>query len=167
VYYSSRKHGFTLLELLIVCLLISISLAFAIPTLRNNLVSDELASGSRKVISLIKSCRSRAVSQHQSFLIFYDVAEGKFWYQPAETKDESKIAPSAISLPPGVQIRSVTQASTIKDKTTKQNSIWISKQGYMDKTAIELISKDNKSISLLISTFLPVIKVIEGSFVFQ
>ncbi len=166
MYDSSYKSGFTLLELLIVCLLVSISLAFAIPNLRNNLVTDELASGSRKVISLVKSSRSRAVSQHKAFFIFYDVSEGKFWYQPEETTDESKIAPPSITLPPGIQIRKVTQANTIENKKSKQNSIWISKQGYMDKTAIELIDKDNKSISLLISSFLPTIKVIEGSFVF-
>ncbi len=164
MYSSSYKQGFTLLELLIVCLLISISLAFAIPTLRNTLVTDELASGSRKVISLIKSSRAKAVSQHKAFFIFYDISEGKFWYQPEATKEESKIVPPSITLPPGIKIRKVTQAST--SKKAQQNSIWISKQGYMDKTAIELISKDNKSISLLISTFLPTIKVVEGSFVF-
>jgi prepilin-type N-terminal cleavage/methylation domain-containing protein len=166
MYCFSSKQGFTLLELLIVCLLISISLAFAIPTLRNTLVTDELASGSRKVISLIKSCRTRATSQHKAFFIFYDVSERKFWYQAAETENERNIAPPSITLPPGIQIRKVTQANTSTSKNAKQNSIWISKQGYMDKTAIELIDKNNQSISLLISAFLPTIKVIEGSFIF-
>ena len=67
------------LELLIVCLLISISLALAIPNLRRSMVTDELASGSRKIISLIKSSRARAVTSHKAFLICYDAAEGRLW----------------------------------------------------------------------------------------
>jgi len=167
VQHSGRKHGFTLLELLIVCLLISISLALAIPNLRRSMVTDELASGSRKIISLIKSCRARAVTRHEAFLIYYDAAEGRLWYQPAETKKETMIAHSSITLPPGIRIQEIKQATATSGQDSSQNTIWISKQGYMDKTAIHLVDGENRSLSLLISPFLPAIKVIEGTVNFK
>ena len=95
------------------------------------------------------------------------MAEGTLWYQPAEAKNKTNIAHSSITLPPGIQIRKITQASKSSNKKSNPNSIWISKQGYMDKTAIELVATDNTSITLLISAFLPIIKVIEGSIDFQ
>lgn len=146
-----------------VCLLISISLAFAIPNLRSSLMTDELAQGSRKIISLIKSSRAQAVSKNEAFLIYYDAAEDRLWYQPANTKEkeDTPIAHSSITLPPGIRIQGIKQLTT-SNKDLGQNGIWISKQGYMDKTAIQLADRDNTILSLLISPFIPTIKVIEG-----
>ncbi len=164
MHSSGRTHGFTLLELLIVCLLISISLTLAIPTLRSSLVTDELGSGSRKLISLIKSCRTQAVTKHQPFLIHYDTEEGKVWYQPATTEEETAITPSSVTLSAGIRIQAIKQANSKND--IGKNGIWVSKQGYMDKTAIQLIDKEHRSLSLLISPFLPTIKVVEGTIEF-
>jgi len=164
VGYSGHKRGFTLLELLIVCLLISISLTLAIPNLRSSLVTDELGSGSRKIISLIKSCRAKAVSGHKAFRIYYDAAEGKVWYQPAETEEtEELVTHSSVTLPPGIRIQEIKQATASNKQDFNKNGIWVSREGYMDKTAIRLIDDQNRSLSLLVSPFLPTIKVIEGS----
>lgn len=162
---SGHIRGFTLLELLIVCLLISISLTLAIPSLRSSLVTDELGSGSRKIISLIKSCRAKAISGHEAFRIYYDAAEGKVWYQPAETKedDETLVPHSSITLPPGIRIQEIKQATASNKQDFSKNGIWVSREGYMDKTAIRLTDNQNRSLSLLVSPFLPAIKVIEGS----
>ncbi len=164
MHSSDRTRGFTLLELLIVCLLISISLTLAIPSLRSSLVTDELGSGSRKLISLIKSCRAKATSQHKAFRIHYDTAEGKVWYQPAETEENETLVPhSSITLPPGVRIQEIKQATARNKQNFSKTGIWVSREGYMDKTAIRLADTKNRSLSLLISPFLPTIKVVEGS----
>ena len=52
----ANQQGFTLLELIIVCLLITVSLAFSVPNLRQALVIDQLAANSRKIMALISSC---------------------------------------------------------------------------------------------------------------
>lgn len=162
--HPALEKGFTLLELLIVCLLISISLGLSIPSLRSTLITDELASGSRKVISLIKSSRAKAVAEQKPYLIFYDSAERKLWYQQVEAENNEETAPSrsTVTLPAGIQIQEIKQASGSGDQDPAKNGIWISKQGYMDKTAILLVDGDNKNLSLLISPFLPTIKIVEG-----
>ncbi len=166
------QKGFTLLELLIVCLLISVSLGLSIPSLRSSLISDDLASGSRKVISLIKSCRAKAIAEQKPYLIFYDSAKREFWYQQEDEDNEeenkkSSPARASITLPGEIRVQEIKQATGSSDQDPAKNGIWISKQGYMDKTAIHLVGSGHKSLSLLISPFLPTIKIIEGTIDFK
>jgi len=163
---STGKQGFTLLELLIVCLLISISLGLSIPSLRSTLITDDLASGSRKVISLIKSARAKAVTNREPYLIFYDSAERKLWYRKANAADASD-AHSSITLPAGVRIEEIKQASEKSGRNPALDGLWISKQGYMDETGIQLTDKGNSILSLLISPFLPDIQVTDEAISFK
>jgi len=168
VLHTALQKGFTLLELLIVCLLISISLGLSIPSIRSSLITDELASGSRKVISLIKSCRAKAMSDQKPYLIFYDSADHTLWYRQADQKEKQELtARSSITLPDSVRIRQIQQATGSDDKSPAKEGIWISGQGYIDKTAIYLSDSGNNTLSLLISPFLPTIKVVEGSIDFE
>ncbi len=166
--HSALQKGFTLLELLIVCLLISISLALSIPSIRSSLITDDLASGSRKVISLIKSCRAKATSDQKPYLILYDTAERTLWYRPADQKEKQELtARSSITLPDTVQIRQIKQATGSSDKDPVKDGIWISRQGYVDQTTIYLSDSGNNNLSLLISPFLPTIKIVEGIIDFE
>lgn len=166
--HPTLQKGFTLLELLIVCLLISISLGLSIPSIRSSLLSDDLASGSRKVISLVKSCRAKAMSDQKPYLIFYDSAEHTLWYRQAEQKETQELtARSSITLPATVEVREIKQAAGSSDKDPAKDGIWVSKQGYVDQTAIYLSDDGNNNLSLLISPFLPTIKVVEGSIDFD
>ncbi|MBU0946281.1 MAG: hypothetical protein KKE53_17750 [Proteobacteria bacterium] len=152
-----------------VCFLISISLALALPTVRNSLMTDQLASGSRKIISLIKSARSKAVMTRQPYLIFLDPAEQRLWYQEAggDREEPSAAVHPSITLPAGVHILDIKQANSGNDQNALSNGLWISKQGYMDKTAIHLGDGSDKSISLLISPFLHTIQVLDGPVHFE
>lgn len=168
LHNPSTQRGFTLLELLIVCFLISISLGLAVPAIRNSLVTDQLAAGSRKIISLIKSARSKAVMTQQPYLIFLDPAEQRLWYQPVAGEDESSTAEHpSITLPSGIRVLDIKQAGGGREENPASNGLWISKQGYMDKTAIQLSDGNNKSVSLLISPFLPTIQVLDGPIHFE
>ena len=161
VHHSIRDQGFTLLELLIVCLLISISLGLSIPSLRSTLVTDELAAASRKVISLIKSSRAKATTAQEAYLIFYDPTERKLWYQRAD-EEKTDDATASITLPSDVTIQDIRQAGGGSGRDVMDRGIWISREGYMDKTAIQLVDNGNNSLNLLISPFLPTITITEG-----
>jgi len=163
---SARQEGFTLLELLIVCFLISISLAISIPSLRNSLLTDNLAAGSRKVISLVKSGRAHAITNREAYLILYDSAERKLWYQPANAEEPSETR-SSITLPTGVRIEQIKQSNEKSKRDPVKDGVWISKQGYMDTTDIQLTDDANNRITLLIAPFLPDIKVKEGAIDFK
>ncbi len=165
------QRGFTLLELLIVCLLITISLAISIPTLRSSLLTDQLAAGSRKVISLLTSARGRAARDGVPQLISFDLSERKIWYEAVpdresldgeentEETDGTVSVRSQILLPEGIRIEEISQAGGGDDYDPLKDGLWISKQGYMDKTFIRLSDEDNETLYLLIMPFFFDIKV--------
>lgn len=172
--YASAEYGFTLLELIIVCVLISISLALSMPTLRSAFVGDELAAGSRKVISLITSARDRAVREGVPQLVSYDAADRKLWYEPVPEENEQNKEEdggqqkrSQVILPEGVQIDEIQQASGKDDSRPLTDGLWISKQGYMDRTFIRLTDEDNESVYLIIMPFFFDIQVLDEFFGFD
>ena len=164
----TAKQGFTLLELLIVCLLISISLGLSLPSLRQSLITDQLAAGSRKVISLIQSGRSMAVRENEPYIIRQDPVNRTVWYEQAEIDEDgeetTEATPplrSSITLPEGIRIQRIQQANAGDKHNPEKEGLWISRQGYMDKTTIQLVDGDNNSINLLISPFLQRIKILD------
>ena len=174
----SAQHGFTLLELIIVCVLISISLALSLPTLRSAFVGDELAAGSRKVISLITSARGRAARDGVPQLVSYEDSSRELWYQPVEEEKEEEgekeekedVAPqrrSLVVLPEGVRIDAIQQASGGDDSRPLIDGLWISKQGYMDKTVIRLTDEDNTSMYLIMKPFFFDVQVADEFFGFD
>ena len=63
---SGNEAAFTLVELLVVCLLISLTLAVSVPALRDTLLTDQLKATSRKIIGAIRERREEAVRDQQS-----------------------------------------------------------------------------------------------------
>ena len=158
--FKSRK-GFTLLELIIVCLLITVSLAFSVPNIRQALVIDQLAASSRKVIALIKEVRNLAVQKQHPYLIHFDLDGKKIWYQQdiptAKNEKEPENPHPTIQLPSSVRLQDV-QTGTADKKTSGEVALWINRQGYMDQTILHLADDQNNIISIVLSPFLSTIK---------
>jgi len=158
----NNQQGFTLLELIIVCLLITVSLAFSVPNLRQALVIDQLAANSRKVIALIKEVRNLAAQKQQPYLIYFDLDRKKIWYQqdvPAlkeEKKHENHSYPS-IQFPPSVRIQDL-QIGTAEKKTSGEVVLWVNRQGYLEQTMLHLADDQENVISLSLSPFYGTIK---------
>lgn len=157
-----HQQGFTLLELIIVCLLITVSLAFTVPKLRQTMVVDQLAASSRKIIAMIKEVRNLAAQKQQPYVIHFDLDGKKIWYQPDAQKStkerETEKPPPGFQLPPTVHLQDI-QTGTAERKTAGDISLWINKQGYMDQTILHLVDDQDKVISLALSPFLSTIKV--------
>jgi prepilin-type N-terminal cleavage/methylation domain-containing protein len=157
----NNQSGFTLLELIIVCLLITVSLAFSVPRLRQTLVIDQLAASSRKVIALTKEVRQLAAQKQQPYLIYFDLDREKIWYQQdipesKETTEQGSPHPT-IQLPPSVHIQD-TLIGTTEKTTSGETTLWINKQGYMEQTILHLADDEDNIISLVFSPFLGTIK---------
>lgn len=152
-------------------MLISISLALSLPTMRSAFVGDELAAGSRKVISLITSARGRAARDGVPQLVSYEDSSRKLWYMPVEeeesekdgeeTDDADPLRRSLVTLPEGVRIDEIKQAGGGDDARPLQDGLWVSKQGYMDKTFIRLTDEDNVSMYLIIKPFFFDVQVVD------
>ncbi len=157
-----NQQGFTLLELIIVCLLITVSLAFSVPNIRQALVIDQLAASSRKVIALIKEVRYLAAQEQQPYLIHFDLDRGKIWYQQdiyeQQEENEQTVTFPGIQFPPSVHIQDVQTGEETEKKSSGEASLWINKQGYMDQTILHLADDHDNIISLELSPFLNTIK---------
>jgi prepilin-type N-terminal cleavage/methylation domain-containing protein len=158
-----NQHGFTLLELIIVCLLITVSLAFSVPNIRQAFVVDQLAASSRKIMALIKEVRIRAAQEQQPYVIHFDLDRKKIWYQPdvivpkdAKEQETPHAAPT-ITLPPSVRLQDI-QTGTAEKKGAGDVVLWINPQGYMDQTVLHLVDDRDNTISLELSPFLSTIK---------
>lgn len=156
-----NRQGFTLLELVIVCLLITISLAFSIPSFRQALVVDQLAASSRQVIALIREVRLLAAEEQQPYLIHFNLDRKKIWYQPDIPKPETEKEPTdsqpGLQLPASVRLQDI-QTGTAEKKQVGEVTLWINRQGYMDQTILHLADDQDNIISLVISPFLSTIK---------
>ncbi len=157
----ANQQGFTLLELIIVCLLITVSLAFSVPNLRQALVIDQLAANSRKVMALIKEVRNLAAQKQQPYLIYFDFDRKKIWYQqdvPASKEEIKQGAPRpSIQFPASVRIQDL-QIGTAEKKTSGEVALWVNRQGYMEQTILHLADDQDNIISLVLSPFFSTIK---------
>jgi len=159
--HTRNRQGFTLLELVIVCLLITVSLAFSVPSLRQALVVDQLAASSRQIIALIREVRLLAAQEQQPYLIHFDLDRKKIWYHPDIPKSEED--KEQMTSLPGFQLSSSVRLQDIQTGTTEKKrtgtvALWINRQGYLEQTILHLADDQENIISLVVSPFLSTIK---------
>lgn len=161
---SNHQDGFTLLELLVVCALIGMLLMTGVPAFREAVVDDTLRSDARKLIGYIKVVREKGVREQRSYLLYFDLAEKRVYHRLEEdkgseenTEDEKKI----LRFSDNVSIRDLWTKS---DGTLGSGlvELWVSRQGYLDRSVIHLENNDGEGVSLLVSPFLPDIEVRDG-----
>jgi type II secretory pathway pseudopilin PulG len=158
------ESAFTLFELLVVCALISVLLALAVPTLKNTLLTDPLKTSSRQVVGLIKAVREKAVRDQQGYLITFDLAENSIRFLKESAKgleDPEKAKTDVLRLAEPVRILDIwtkTEGKLDKDQPT----LWISKQGYIDETLIHLGNDKDEVISMLFSPFLGNVRITDS-----
>lgn len=157
--------GFTLLELIIVLLLIGLLLVVSVPTLRNSLIDDPLTATARRLIGYLDGVRDLAVREQQGYLVVVDLDENRIWHHPEQTAvaDRDAAPPETGVFAPaaGVRLRDIWQRGTgaVSGGTPE---VWISRQGYLERTAWHLEDGDGKVLSLLVVPFLPGVEVREG-----
>jgi len=158
------EHGFTLLELLIVAILISIMLAVSVPAFRNSLFTDPLKLSARQVIGTIREARQRAVSTEKGCELKVDIDANSLSLacpQPPEKEDQEKKPEPEItrilSLPSQVTITSVFDGAQ-EEHSTGIVSLWINNRGLMEPAIINL-SDGSEEIGLAQSPFISAIRM--------
>jgi type II secretory pathway pseudopilin PulG len=146
------QGGFTLMELLVVCILSLMFLSLGIPSFRNAIYVDQLDSTARKIIGTIKELRTMAASQQKPYLLHIDFDEHRIWYEIDETKNPLADEPkTGFSLSEDVKIDDV-QTRTQGKQNSGRVTLWITSKGYMDQTALHL-RRDQELLTLLFSPF--------------
>jgi len=79
------KKGFTLLELLIVLVIISIMAAFVGPRVAGSMSTLTLKTAAKKVASSLRYARSQATSESRPYFVLFDADKGRLTIKPGQT----------------------------------------------------------------------------------
>lgn len=106
VYWRCRRgvRGFTLLELVVVLVIVSVGLVLVAPRFSGALVGLELKGAARDVASGLRYARGRAIATGRETRLALDVDTGRYWIDGD---------PRERSLPNGVDLRLVVGRSEV------------------------------------------------------
>jgi len=155
-----------MVELLVVMVIISLVTAFAMPALRSTLFSDQLKATARRLIGFVTEVSQDAVSKQAEYVVNFDMEQNTVSALPlalvSGENDESKEKKEKrLVIPESVKVVDVTSASGGKN-AMGTSTLYFSKKGYVDKTAIHLRSDDGRDMTVVLSPFLGVIKVVDS-----
>lgn len=114
VHFRPRRHGFTLLELVLVMVLICAALAAATPSLRGFLTASRSRDAATQVLALTRYARAQAASQARIYRLNFDAGAGAYWLEvedgPGFVHTGTDFG-QVFSLPPGMQVEITTPAA--------------------------------------------------------
>lgn len=157
---SRSCRGFTLLELIVVMVLLSIMTAFAVPGIRTALFSDQLKATARQLIGLVNEIGQTARSNQQEYFLIFDSQSQAFRMQASKSEEDEQKR-KAVHVPEGIRVVDFTSAHGGTDSAGAL-SIRFSKKGYVDKTLIHLSDEDGRELTLALSPFLGVARLYDS-----
>lgn len=86
---SQRRHGFTLVELMIVIVMMAILSALIVPEMKGTLEGELLHSTSRKLMQATGIAYRQSVTSNQPHRLRVDTSRGRFQIERRATSDES------------------------------------------------------------------------------
>jgi prepilin-type N-terminal cleavage/methylation domain-containing protein len=154
--------GFTLLELLVVMLLITIVFAITVPRLDSSLLQDPRKKTTRWIINSIEDLRAAAVEKQKTLVLVIDMDGNRMWPADADMDEEAQAAASdkAFVLPGGVKIVDVRfpHKERVSTGTVK---ISFYPGGYSDQAIINMEDNDEQHFACRIEPLLPKVKVVD------
>jgi general secretion pathway protein H len=106
-----RNRGFSLIELLVVLILLSLSLALVAPSLSRFSQTVALKGAAQKISAILRSCRSEAVNKGKVYQVVFNSHSREVSVhsmEPSEESDEKKEGPvpeKTYLLPEGIQMK--------------------------------------------------------------
>ncbi len=159
----SRPHrGFTLIELMVVMLLISIVLSIAIPRFEEGVFEDPTRKLSRWMINTVRTLRSQSIQQQKVQSLVLDLSHQRMWLSSEEMSEEATAAAMehARELPGGMKFVDVQfpLADPISNGTAQINFY---PAGYSDNVLIHLENDNAERFTYHVQPLLPKVKFFE------
>ncbi|MGD9251370.1 MAG: prepilin-type N-terminal cleavage/methylation domain-containing protein, partial [Desulfobacterales bacterium] len=156
--------GFTLLELIVVILLLSILLGFAIPAFQAGNVGGSPDSVARELAHAVKRLKIAALHRQSIHRLHLDLNQNRIWV----TREE-KAAPDDEAAPPRQSERilpediRIAQVRFADDREVRSGTAEIAfyPQGYSDRAVIRLTDDGDMTIDLIVEAFLPMALIAE------
>lgn len=153
------KSGFTLVELAVVILLISITLVFAAPRLPELPIGDPSGTAARWIIFNVRDLRERAVRERNRFTLHVGIDGNRFWitHQAMTAEQREEAAAAGYRLPAGVRVADVEYPDGSR-LLSGQADIAFHARGYSDRVMLHIAEGQNR-MSFQIEPFLSRVKV--------
>jgi len=147
------RHGFTLIELMIVLVIIGITLGYIGPRIFNGLSSSNMDRAVRDITTMIQLARSSAVTQHKIYFIRFDIDNNKVaMYPMPETSGKEPQMLKERKMPDGVILKSIKSAYQLQ-KDQGEMDLHITTEGVVEQGVIYLDGPLGKTYSLVVRPF--------------
>jgi prepilin-type N-terminal cleavage/methylation domain-containing protein len=169
-----RATGFTLIELMVVMLLISIILAVAIPRFEGGMFQDPTKIVSRRLIYTVRALRSHAVQRQMLQSLIIDLDNQRFWVaaavpeEPAESEESAAAekpaaaaaTEKAFDLPKSIRFVAI-QFPHRAPITSGKVEIFFYPAGYSDHVVVHMQNDNQERFSYVVEPLLPKVKLLE------
>ena len=159
---QQHNQGFTLIELMVVMLLITIIFAVTVPRLDSSLLQDPRKKTTRTLMNTVSALRSEAIERQTRQILFLDLDNGRIWTADAAMDEEalSAAAKNAFELPGGIQMVEL-QFAAKKSIGSGTAEILFYPGGFSDQVAINMIHDNVQRFAYKVEPLLPKVKVVE------
>ena len=150
-------QGFTLLELIVVILLLTILLGFAIPAFQGNALSGSSEGAARQLVSAVNRLKMAAMDRQSTHILHVDLDRERLWVSREEEQTEGeRAAPPSDEWDVPVDWR-IGRVRLPGDHEIRSGIVTLGfyPQGYSDRAIVQLTGDDGQSIDLVIEAFLP------------
>lgn len=162
-----RSHGsargFTLLELLVVSILISIMLGLTIPRVQGMLFNDPLKRSARLLSKAVVEAKQLALGSDHGAVLLIDISSGRLALRSQKGEPSRKATggsePVRLKLADSVSIASVWSLSKGRSRSGTV-PVWVNRRGMIEPLIIELRSAD-RVMTLRASPFLADIEIFD------
>ena len=157
-----QAEGFTLIELMVVMLLITIVLSVTVPRLSSGLMQDPQKKANRWMINTVQALRAAAIEKQKSQALVVDFANNRLFTIDSSMDDEALAAAAekAFVLPKSIQLVDVLFPND-EQQSVDTVEIYFYAAGYCDPSIIHLKNDDGYRFSYKIEPLLPKVKVSE------
>lgn len=154
--------GFTLMELMVVIILITIMFALVVPKLDLTGGVGNLEKAVRMITAQLEARKNEAVSERKTRYLVFDLDSQKMGREE-ETKTEDGESETRVKLSPLPNGITFAQVETKKEGSVRQGRvrIRISKEGYVEQAAVQ-ISDNSRKLTLFFEPFLGSIRQVDG-----
>ncbi len=170
-YAKKRKTsgGFTLIELIVVLVLLSIMFTFALPKMDGFLFSSDTDRVSKWIFLNVASLKSKAVKDQVVYSLNADTDENSFFISTEEMDEEmlDEARKNSFKLPEDVRIIDIVFPFEISEEDEESTGILFYTKGYSDNAIIHVENSNGEKISYIIEPFLPSVDIREGFFLFD
>lgn len=156
---DSETAGFTLIELMVVMLLISIILAVAIPRFEGAFLQDPTKKISRWMINTVRTLRSEALQSQKFQTLVIDLNDNRMWMIQQDMDEDALAAASEKSFQMPSAIRIVNVIFPEREQISSGNAeIHFYPTGFSDEAVIHLEAANAERFSFLVEPLLPKVK---------